>query len=315
MNWRKTAEIGGVLSATALFAYLAMEWALEGAVHGRKQVQVPDLRRKSVLAALDALAPLNLGLRKDGSEFDNSVPVGAILRQLPAPGTTVREGKTIRVVISHGGETVFVPNLAGLPLRNAEMMLRQKQLLLGEVSEAYSLKVERGVVISQDPRGETSAEKNALVNVVVSGGPPPPGILLMPDFRQKNVSEAQAWAQAARVGIETREDSGSLFPNGTVLSQEPPPDSVVRADQRVRLTVSARSPQAHAMPLRHLHYEVSQGNQESLVRIMLLDASGEREVFNGLRAPGSKIDMDLPQGSSTRVRIYVNGILVEERPL
>src|SRR6185295_2881979 len=98
MDWKKPLEIGGVLAVLAVFGFFGGQWALEGAIHGRKQIQVPDLRGKSVLAALDTLAPMNLTLRKEGTEFDASVPVGAVLRQLPPAGTVVREGKTIRVI-------------------------------------------------------------------------------------------------------------------------------------------------------------------------------------------------------------------------
>ena len=315
MDWKKPLEIGGVFIVLAVFAYFAGQWALEGAIHGRKQVQVPDLKAKSVVAALDALAPLNLVLRKDGTEFDSSVPVGAVLRQIPAAGTVVREGKTIRVIISHGGETVFVPSIVSIPLRNAEMMLRQKQLLLGEVSESYSLRVDKGVVLSQDPKGESNAEKNALVNVVVSGGAPPPGIVLMPDFRQKSAAEVKAWADGQKLTPEIAEDAGSLFPAGTVLNQDPGPDAVISAGTAVRFTVSGRPRDAGEATVKHLKYEVSQGSAASLVRIMVVDSSGEREVFNGLRDPGSKIDLALPQQTAARVRIFVNGILVEEKPL
>jgi beta-lactam-binding protein with PASTA domain len=316
MDWKKPLEIGGVIFVVVLLAYLSFNWAMEGVVHARKQVQVPDLKGKSVLSALDALAQLNLTLRKEGSEFDSSVPGGAILRQLPPPGTMVREGKTIRVIISHGGETVFTPTVVGLPLRNAEMMLRQKQLLLGEVSESYSLRVDKGVVLSQDPSGDRSVEKNSLVNVVVSGGAPPSGIILMPDFRQKAVGEAAAWASGVKIEPEVTEDPGSLFPSGTVLGQEPAPDAIVSSNLKVRFTVSARPKGAGpAVAVKHLHYEVSQGSQESLVRIVVVDSNGEREVFNGLRAPGSKIDLDIPQATSARVRIFINGILVEEKVL
>ena len=42
---------------------------------------------------------------------------------------------------------------------------------------------------------------------------------------------------------------------------------------------------------------------------------GDREIFNGLRDPGSKIDLSVPYGGAVKIRIFVNGILVEERPV
>src|SRR5471032_2429141 len=136
--------MAAVGTAVLAFAFWAVNWGIEGLVHNRKTQTVPDLKGRSLAAALDALAPLNVGLRKTGVEFDASVPVSSILRQDPPAGTVVREGKTVRVVVSQGGQTVVTPTIIGLPLRNSEMMLRQNQLSLGEVSEAYSLKSEKG---------------------------------------------------------------------------------------------------------------------------------------------------------------------------
>ena len=51
------------------------------------------------------------------------------------------------------------------------------------------------------------------------------------------------------------------------------------------------------------------------MRIVVINEQGEREVFNGLRSPGSKIDLAIPDAGNSRARIFVNGILVEERDL
>jgi eukaryotic-like serine/threonine-protein kinase len=306
-----------VLAALSLASYFSLDWAMEGLIHNRRERMVPDLRNKSVDAALDLVSPLNLALKKDGEEFHDSVPIGSIVRQLPLPGTTVREGKIIRVVVSQGGETVFVPTISGLPLRNAEMLLRQRNLGLGEVSESYSVRMEKGRVLNQDPPAEQPVEKSALVNVVVSAGRPPAGVVLMPDFRQKNVAEAQAWAKGLGLDLKESVETASLFPKGAILSQEPPPDTVVTDKSGLKVLVSGRPDTgSEAVATRSLHYEVSQGSSDSLVRIVIVDPYGEREVFNEVRPPGSKIDLAIPDtGKAARARIFVNGILIEEREL
>ncbi|NLO91950.1 MAG: PASTA domain-containing protein [Elusimicrobia bacterium] len=305
--------------ATVLFgiSLFVVDWAFKALIHNRTEVAVPDLRRKSAMASLELLSQKNLALRKEGEEFDSSVPVGAVIRQVPVPGTVVREGKIVRVWFSQGGEAVFAPNLVGLPLRSAELLLRQSQLLLGEVSESYSLTNEKGSVMSQDPLPDESLNKNAMISVVVSAGQPPSGIILMPDLTQKTVDEAQLWASQAKAQLVVTDDTASLFPNGTVLSQKPRPDTVVTKDSRVEISVSRRKDagQSSGAEMRRIHYEVAQGSSQSQIRITVLDQAGEREVFNGLRAPGSKIDLSVPRGGPAKVRIFVNGMLVEEREL
>ena len=298
------------------FTFYMFRWGLEGAVHNRNVQIVPDLKGKSLAAVLDLLSPLNLAVRKDGAEFNGSVPIGTVLRQIPPAGTKVREGKIVRVTISQGGEAVFVPMLVGFPLRNAEMLLRESQLVLGQVSESYSLRMEKGMVLSQDPTAESSVGRDSSINVVISGGPPPSGVVLMPDFQRKDVADATAWAQQSGVRLDVIKDMGSLFPHGIVLAQNPPADSVIGAGAKVQLTISGKAESSAGQTAERIfHYAVPQGSSDSKVRIVLEDQSGERELFNGLRAPGSKVDVGIPAAESrqSRIKVYLNGILVEEQ--
>ncbi|MEK7722047.1 MAG: PASTA domain-containing protein, partial [Elusimicrobiota bacterium] len=221
----------------------------------------------------------------------------------------------VRVVFSQGGESVFTPNLIGLPLRNAELLLRQRQLVLGEVSEPYSLKTEKGAVLSQDPRPELSVSKNTMVQVAVSAGLPPPGIVMMPDFRQKKSDEAQQWAAQNGLVLGMAEDPDSLFPGGTIIDQDPQSDTVVSAGAKITVTVSSRKDAVGAERGFRVHYEVSQSGAQRHIRVVALGKNGDREIFNGLRDPGSKIDLSVPYAGAEKIRIFVNGILVEERPI
>ncbi len=312
-RWLEAALAAAALSTLAYFAF---SWGLEGVIHSRKTLSVPDLRGRSIAAALDMLAPLNLGLRKEGTEFDATVAVSAVVRQSPPAGTVVRDGKVIRVVVSQGGVTVFAPNVVGMPLRNSEMLLRQGQLVLGEVSESYSLRWDKGVVLSQDPKAEASVERNSLVNLSVSAGVPPAGVMLMPDLLRKNLSDAMAWASSAGLTLAVSTDSVSLFPYGVILAQTPAADAVLPQDAKVSITISGRSKtSAGSASSRVFRYELSPGGTESLVRIVLSDKYGERELFNGLRRPGSKVEVPLQEPGGARVKIYLNGVLVEERDL
>jgi len=308
-------RVGGVGLVLFFLTYFLFSWTMETVIHNRKEVIVPDISGKSSASALQSLSEINLAMKIEGYEFNESVPIGTVLRQVPSSGSTVREGKIVRVVFSQGGESVFTPNLIGLPLRNAELLLRQRQLVLGEVSESYSLKAEKGTVLSQDPKPELSVSKNTMVQVAVSAGLPPAGIVMMPDFRQKKSDEAQQWAADNSVTLTLSEDPSSLFPGGTIIDQTPLPDTVVSAGAKVALTVSSRAGASASEKEFRVHYEVSQSGSQRHIRVVALGKSGDREIFNGLRDPGSKIDLSVPYGGAEKIRIFVNGILVEERPV
>ncbi len=296
---------------TYFFFYIAME----SVIHHRAEVIVPDIKGKSSLEALRLISENNLALKIKDFEFNDTVPIGTVLRQAPGAGITVRESKIIRVVFSQGGESVFTPNLIGLPLRNAELLLRRRMLILGEVSEAYSLKAEKGTVLSQDPVQEKSVSKNAMIQVVVSAGIPPSGIVLMPGFKQEKVDEAYKWALENDFTILVKEDSVSLFPYGTVLEQEPSADTVVTDKTAISVIISGHKLSADESEEYRVHYEISQGGAQRHIRIVAIGPGGDKEIFNGLRDPGSKIDLAIPYEGIEKIRIFVNGIMVEERRL
>lgn len=314
-NYVFVLKILSVISFLFFLTYFSFSWTVETVVHHRKEVIVPDIKGKSVMTALQLLSENNLAAKIEGFEFDDSVPISTVLRQSPSAGTTVREGKIVKIVFSRGGESVFTPNLIGLPLRNAELLLRQRQLLLGEVSESFSLRALKGVVLSQDPKAEVSVPKNTMVHIVVSAGVPPSGIILMPDFRQKKIDEVYDWSSKTGCKIKVNDDENSTFPYGTVIEQEPAPDSVVSEDTKITFTMSARKSAPDSEKEFQVHYEVSQSVSQRHIRIVAVGATGDREIFNGLRDPGSKIDLTLPYGSAVKIRIFVDGVLVEERPL
>jgi serine/threonine-protein kinase len=302
--------------ALALFfqTYFLFSWTMDTVIHNRKEVTVPDIQGKSVVNALQLISESDLAMKIEGYEFNDSVPIGTVLRQTPSAETAVREGKIVKVVFSQGGESVFTPNLIGLPLRNAELILRQRQLLLGEKDEAYSLKAEKGTVLSQDPKSEMSVSKNTMVAVVVSAGEPPAGIILMPDFRQRKMTETYQWASDNKLEVKIIKDAGSLFPGGTIIDQVPAADTVVSAESAITLTVSSRKfSDGQEEKEFHIPYEVPQSGSQRHIRIVLVSKQGDREIFNGFRDPGSKIDLTVPYGGAGKVRIFINGILVEER--
>ena len=138
---------------------------------------------------------------------------------------------------------------------------------------------------------------------------------MMPDFRQKRSDEAQQWASQNNVALNIKEDPGSLFQGGTVIDQDPQPDTVVSPDSKVTLTVSSRKGDASSGNECRVHYDVLQSGSQRHIRVVAIGKSGDRELFNGLRDPGSKIDLSVPCAGAGKIRIFVDGILVEERPV
>lgn len=316
---RKTSRIRWFAAAVifvffTLLIFVSIDWVLGALVHTRQEVQVPDITKKPVTTALDSLATVNLALKQAGVEFAEGVPPGSVLRQIPSAGSTVREGRVIRVWISQGDEMVFVPSVEGLDLRAAQLAIRQAGLQVEKVENAFSLTVEKGLIISQKPKADSMLTRGDKVVLTLSNGQPPASVILVPDFRNKKLAEATLWASTQNMNLTVKEDPKSPFPYGTIATQYPSADSQVAPGSALEITVSRREASDDEKTY-HLHYELPQGKKQMRIRIVMTDDNGEREVINESKLPGSKIDLEIPYSGKATFRILSDGILVREREI
>lgn len=291
---------------------VSADWVMGALVHTRKEVVVPDLGKKSVTQALDLLAKQNLALKQAGVEFDRDVAPGSVLRQIPSAGSTVREGRVIRVWISEGDEMIFIPNIVGKTLRDAQLAIRQAGLRVGKVENAYSVTYEKGLIISQNPKADNLVRKGEAVGFILSNGAPPASVVLVPNFKGKKLAQATLWASLHNINLIIKEDPYSIFPNGLISEQNPQADKQIAPNSNMEVVVSRRETAENEKTYR-LHYEMPQGKKESRVVITKEDVMGETEILNEIKQPGSKIDLEIPYVGKATLRITVDGVLVRER--
>ena len=308
----KWVVVGLIVLFFAALIFVSIDWVFGALVHTRKEVSVPDITKKSITQALNMLATNNLAMKQAGVEFAQDVPPGSILRQIPSAGSTVREGRVIRVWISQGDEMVFVPNTVGSDLRSAQLAVRQAGLLVDKVDNAYSLTYEKGLIVAQNPKPDSMVQKGEKVSLVLSNGAPPASVVLVPNFKSKKLAEATLWASSQNINLIIKEDANSVFPNGTIAEQRPEADSQIAPGTNLEVIVSRRET-ADNEKSYHLHYEMPQGKNASRVRVVVEDATGEMEIMNETKQPGSKIDLEIPYPDRAAVRVFVDGILVRER--
>ena len=207
---------------------VGMNRLIDALIHSKKDRVVPNIIGINIADSLDVLSSMNLYLKKGAEEFNSNVPAGLIISQSPVAGSIIKEGKAVNVVVSVGGEVIFVPDLTNQTVRSVQLILRKNGLDLGEQDEKYSTVVEKGKIISQNPALRTSIAKNGLVNIVVSLGTPPEGVLLMPDFLGKNIAEAENWTNQNGVKIKNiNKVKDSVILENTVVKQMPESDVVL----------------------------------------------------------------------------------------
>ena len=236
--YKKFVKLFIVLAIIVAACYYSFNIVMSAVIHSKKEITLPDIKGKSLTEAVEELSASGLGLRKEGEEFSNSVPPGIILRQTPPAGMNIREGKIVKVTISRGGETIYIPNLVGKTVRAADIAIKSYGLMIGEVSQRYSIMVEKGSVISQDPAAGASADKDTVINIVVSNGQPPESMIYVPDWKGKTLEDVKIWAEKNGVSVEAVKEKTLEFQPETIIKQNPEPDSDITESRKISLYVA-----------------------------------------------------------------------------
>jgi eukaryotic-like serine/threonine-protein kinase len=287
---------------------LAINQIMSAVLHSRPEVVVPKLEGKGLLDALQMASALDLSLQQEGIDFDESLPAGTVLRQHPPSGMQVRAGRSIRVVVSKGGEVKFTPVILGKMLAEAQSILSLEGLQMGGVSEAYSLEFPKGAVLTQNPSSGTIVTRGALVDVEISKGLPPAGLPLLPNFIGQSAQAVESWAKDVGAKVKTREDAKAVGVSGSVVKQYPVAGQPLLEDQDVSIVI---------VPLDsgggRFTYKVPSDQGEVTVRIMARDSRGESKVYEGKHKGKETVEIPIGVNTTTRFRVYVEDILKEER--
>ncbi len=226
-----------------LFFFIFLNSIISSIVVKKGEIIVPDITGKTLLEGLDILSEKNLGLKKEGVQYSENIPPNTIIKQIPKRGMNTRPGRMIRVIVSYGGQFVFVPNLINLPVRTAEIEIRKSGLSLGEESTMYSYTVTEGMVLAQEPVAGTSVDKTNLINLVISIGNPPPGTILMPNFVGKNIKEAEMWINKNGRKIDEKNIITSPYlDDGTIMKQTPTPDTILDPESKIIFLITVKEP-------------------------------------------------------------------------
>jgi serine/threonine-protein kinase len=241
MNWKSAGRRLAWIAALGLVAGLVALTSFCVALRSDRRsnvLLVPDWTGRSREDALADAGRLGLAFEVGELRHDPGVAVDRIVQQEPAPGTQVRHGRTIRVVLSLGGETLTVPGVTGQPARQAEMELKRQGLTPGWETRAHDDAVPAGRVIDQAPPGGALSVSGDRVHRLVSEGPST-SRWVMPDLAGRTLRDAQEWITLCgfRSGAVRHVPSEGQR-SGTIVGQLPLSGYPIARRDIVELTVA-----------------------------------------------------------------------------
>ena len=299
MSWARGAVAVAVALVVAtcgvlLFGYsnTFVPW---DAVRGLSAVvEVPDL---SGLARPRAVADVESAeLKADvDTSFSLSSPRGAVISQDPEPGTRVREGSTVKIIVSRGVLRVEMPDAVGHPLGEVVGPLDEASVDYS-VEEVPSETVAAGLVIAQSPAAGRRVIATDKVAFTISAGPEPRAVPLVAGISAEGAAWALGRAGFTIAGVREQDDPDR--PAGSVVTTEPAPGTISPRDTPVTLVVSSGPP---PVVLPQLVGVASSEAEDRLVTLGLVP-----DVVGGGPSGGTVTSMEPPAGTAVR-----HGAIVE----
>jgi serine/threonine-protein kinase len=198
-------------------------------------VGVPNVVGEMEDDAVEALEGAGLRAQVE-REFDPEVRRGLVISQDPPAGERVEEDTEVTIVVSRGPPPEVVPNVVGLPEDEATDALTAAGFEVGEVTPRES-EEDQGIVLEQEPPGDSEARPGTAVNLVVSSGP---ATVAVPDVICQDFDSAQEEVEGAGLDFVV---TGSRFSDecepGTVAEQNPSAGTEVQPGSNVRVKESS----------------------------------------------------------------------------
>jgi len=208
-----------------------------------KDVVLPDLRNLTVAEAEEKAKELKLKIEVEEEKYHLEIEEGKIIEQDPIyqENYKVKEGSTIKIIVSKGQEIVKMPKVVGLERDEAIKLLRETGLEV-ETKEENDDDVEKDYVIKQEKEDGTKIEVDeeipagTKIVIYVSMGIEQ---VEVPDLSGKSENEAKnAISNAKLKWKRTDITSDSDKPNGVVVNQSISAGSMVDKDTEITITVN-----------------------------------------------------------------------------
>ena len=202
------------------------------------EVEMPNVVGMSREEAQKEIESTKLKFEVEKEEYDAEVPEGFVISQDPKymeRFNKVKEGSTVKVVISKGQEKTTVPKVVGMTKEEAIQAIEDANLK-AEVIEETSKKVEEGYVISQDTEADTEIAAGETIKIHVSTGT---GIKQVTVVSVVGQDEATAKKTLEDLGLKvTITYTDSTKDNGKVATQSIADGKVVDEGTAITLTVN-----------------------------------------------------------------------------
>lgn len=229
--------ISGFISVFVLLVFLLDSIVLPLVVSRNDIITVPNVENLNAEDAKEAIIKSGLIVQGISEQFNDKIPAGVVITQLPFGGTKVKEGRRIYLTVSKGKETLRMPFLVGKPIREARVELIR--LGLSNLTERYEFNesVSENYVVSQNyPSGQIINPLDPIILVMSKGSS---SALVVPSIMDLTREDAEKLlAQFDLIIGDIIFQKNETYDPGYIIEQFPSAGTKVAPNTKINVTIS-----------------------------------------------------------------------------
>lgn len=276
---------------------------------GNHMPKVIGLTKEQALAALAELG-ITPEIEEDASEL---YAEDIVCDQSPAQGEELNQNMIVKITISTGSDSLYVPNVLNMSKDEAVAALTKEGLTAGSTEEKYSDTVEAGKVCGTEPAIGTATTKGTEIKLIISKGKETK-TATVPDL--SNLTEKEAMKKLEDAGLKgsvsgTKESD--TVEKGKVISQSHSYGTQVDAETTITFVISSGPAENYkyygsiTIPDNPFEYE----DEEGTVSLVLDQDGKKREVYNETENyysfPLTVSDIEGTSDSVGEIILYLDG--------
>ena len=199
------------------------------------QIAIPSVAGASVADAKSQITALGLQVDIASQDFSEDVDKGLVLRSIPGGGGHLPKTGTVHLVLSKGKERIGVPNIAGLTQDAATKALIDSGLKVGNLSQAFDMKIPQGMIVNGNPVAGSQVRRNSVVDLVVSKGAEQ---VALASYVGKSSDQASNELTSVGFVVKNSYAYSETVPAGAVISQTPDSGATANKGATIALVIS-----------------------------------------------------------------------------
>ena len=284
-------------------------------VKTEKKIIVPDVSGKDIIYVLELMSENKLNTKVEGTEYHSTIPKNHVIYQYPKPGTEVKVGRYITIVLSKGSKWLDLPDLSGMNIDKAQIELDKLRLCSGVITKIYHANSLNDIIVSHYPEAGTYVTRHTCINLLVSRGNRSKNYL-MPDFTGISLEETLMGLSLINVQpLSIKYTTDDQWPENRILDQKPGAGYALTKDDAVYLTVNRKSQKISQRKggVSLYVYTVPIGFLQKYVLIRLNIFGVTIHVYDDFLRPSQKVYAIIPNDCEASVFVYQDDELVDSK--